>query len=393
MPHLLRAYWYFVVRGTFVLATAISLGACTQAQNIHDTPTVQAQPCINCHAQAYVSAKNPVHVGMLPETCNTCHSTRAWIPSTLGAGVDGGVASHPWFPLVNKHANVACATCHTVGYKKGDTPTACVGCHQAAYDMTMKPAHKGVFPTACANCHSDSGWVPATPTGSIDHHWFPLANKHATAACASCHTKGYQLGDTPTDCVGCHKMNYDAAMNPSHASLPTTCNTCHDDASWFPSTYIHPWPLSGKHWTTPCVSCHTGTPPRYANTPTACAGCHAADFQRAVMMFPVHSGYPMTCDGCHSTTLWTGASGGTHPEARFPIKTGSHSNVAIACADCHIAALGSPVMGQNTDCVHCHIGAHQRPAMDAAHARLNVAGYPGPNAASPNFCFSCHPKG
>jgi len=91
--------------------------------------------------------------------------------------------------------------------------------------------------------------------------------------------------------------------------------------------------------------------------------------------------------------VWTGASGGAHPEANFPIKTGSHSNAAIACADCHIATLGSPVKGQNTDCVDCHIGAHQRPSMDVTHASLKVPNYPGPNAASPNFCLGCHAKG
>jgi len=182
-------------------------------------------------------------------------------------------------------------------------------------------------------------------------------------------------------------------MNPPHASLPTTCKTCHDNTGWSPSTYVHPWALSGTHATTPCVSCHTGTPPRYANTPTECGNCHAADFQKAVTMFPAHAMYPMTCADCHTTTVWTGASGGAHPEANFPIKTGSHSNAAIACADCHIATLGSPVKGQNTDCVNCHLGAHQRPSMDVTHASLKVPNYPGANAAFPNFCLSCHAKG
>jgi hypothetical protein len=466
MRSMSHRFGHFFLVVACMLAAGIAAGACSQPRDLHETPEVRAQPCVNCHAQAFVSAMNPKHVGVFPETCNNCHNTKKWVPATpsSGAGFDhtwfpllnkhasvacagchtkgyqkgdtpsdcvgchqkdydgatnpshmgfptacatchndagwrpatvagSNIAAHPWFPLVNKHANVACAACHTKGYKLGDTPTDCVGCHKMNYDNATNPSHMG-FPTACASCHNDMGWAPAMATNAagFNHTWFPLVNKHANVACASCHTKGYKAGDTPTDCVGCHKMNYDAATKPPHAGLPTMCGGCHNDLGWSPSTFAHPWPLTGKHTTTPCVSCHTGTPPRWAGTPTACAGCHAADFQRAVSMFPAHSMYPMTCADCHSTTVWTGASGGTHPEANFPIMTGSHSK-GVACADCHIASLGSPVKGANTDCIHCHLGAHQQPAIDTIHTMLNVANYPGPNASSPNFCLSCHPKG
>jgi hypothetical protein len=237
------------------------------------------------------------------------------------------------------------------------------------------------------------GWSPAVPSGTVTvaHPWFPLVNKHANVACATCHTKGYQPGDTPKDCVGCHQTNYDTAMTPPHAGLPTMCASCHNDLGWSPSTFVHPWTLDGKHATTPCVNCHTGTPPRYPGTPTACVGCHLADYRGST--FPGHNTFPQTCADCHSTTVWTGASGGAHPEANFPITTGSHSNAGIICTDCHVAALGSPAKGANTDCIHCHLGAHQRASMDTTHKTLNVANYPGPNAAAINFCLGCHPTG
>jgi hypothetical protein len=462
-------YWHLLLLTACVLAAIAATGACTRPENIHDQPDVRAQPCINCHAQAFVSTTNPAHVGVFPETCDGCHNTHAWIPAapTNASGFDhhwfplhnkhaaaackdchtkgyqmgdtptdcvgchqkdfdgamnpshvgfpttcdtchndagwrpalvagASVASHPWFPLVNKHANVACASCHTKGYQMGDTPSDCAGCHQKDYDGTNNPAHAAVgFPTTCAGCHNDMGWTPAMATAGagFDHKWFPLANKHASVACVSCHTKSYKPGDTPTACAGCHQMAYDTAMNPPHAGLPTMCESCHNDMGWMPSTFVHPWTLDGKHATTPCVSCHTGTPARWAGTPTACAGCHGADFQTAVSMIPAHAMYPMTCANCHSTTAWTGASGGAHPEANFPITTGSHSNPGITCSDCHIASLGSPVKGANCDCIHCHLGAHQQPAIDTTHAMKNVANYPGPNASMPNFCLSCHPTG
>jgi hypothetical protein len=313
MSTLSRVLGHFLLASACFVAAALAVAGCTKAQDIHETPEVKGQPCINCHAPAFVSAASPKHVGVFPETCGSCHNTQKWIP--------------------------------------------------------------------------------ATPSGSlVDHPWFPLANKHASVTCAACHTKGYRQGDTPKDCAGCHQNAYDTAMNPPHAGLPTTCSGCHSDMGWQPSSFVHPWTLDGKHATTPCASCHTGTPPRYPGTPTACAGCHSADFQTAVGKVSGHSAFAQTCADCHSTTAWTGASGGAHPEANFPIMTGSHSK-GIACADCHIASRGSPVAGQNTDCIHCHLGAHNQPAIDTVHTNLNVAGYPGPNASSPNFCLPCHKKG
>ncbi|MGH7298272.1 MAG: hypothetical protein ACRELB_25255, partial [Polyangiaceae bacterium] len=115
----------------------------------------------------------------------------------------------------------------------------------------------------------------------------------------------------------------------------------------------------------------------------ACFDCHATAYDE--VQTPVHAGvYPTTCSDCHSTNGWSPAAGG-HPEAKFPITTGSHANAAIGCGDCHIASLGSDVGGQNTDCVHCHIGAHNTPAIDAVHA--SVSGYPGSTPTSPPSCL------
>jgi hypothetical protein len=122
-----------------------------------------------------------------------------------------------------------------------------------------------------------------------------------------------------------------------------------------------------------------------------CFDCHATAY--ALAQAPKHAGvYPTTCGDCHATNAWIPASTG-HPESKFPITTGSHANKAIGCGDCHIASRGSDVMGANCDCVHCHIGAHQTPAIDAAHA--GIAGYAGSMPTSPPSCLNrgCHPSG
>ena len=123
----------------------------------------------------------------------------------------------------------------------------------------------------------------------------------------------------------------------------------------------------------------------------ACYDCHSSAYQLA--QTPKHAGVlPTTCAGCHSTSGWIPASAG-HPESKFPIASGSHANKAIGCADCHIASRGSDVGGQNCDCVHCHIGAHDAPAIDAVHT--GVAGYAGSMPTSPPSCLKsgCHPSG
>jgi hypothetical protein len=123
----------------------------------------------------------------------------------------------------------------------------------------------------------------------------------------------------------------------------------------------------------------------------ACYDCHSTAYQ--IVQTPVHVGVmPTTCADCHSTNAWIPAAGG-HPEDKFPITTGSHANPAIGCSDCHIASLGADTGGQNTDCVHCHLGAHNTPAIDSAHT--GVANYPGSAPTSPPSCLNagCHPSG
>lgn len=124
----------------------------------------------------------------------------------------------------------------------------------------------------------------------------------------------------------------------------------------------------------------------------ACYDCHSTAYE--LVQNPKHVGvFPVTCAECHSTRAWLPASSG-HPEGNFPITSGSHSNKAIGCADCHIASLGPDTGGHNCDCTHCHIGAHMTPAIDAVHSV--VTGYTGSNSTTtPPSCLNvgCHPSG
>jgi hypothetical protein len=92
----------------------------------------------------------------------------------------------------------------------------------------------------------------------------------------------------------------------------------------------------------------------------------------------------------HTTTAWTPAVGGNHPESAFPILSGPHSKYQNDCVSCHNPDLGSSVDGENADCVGCHDGNHTRAKMDPKHDE--EPDYPQ-GAAPPNFCLDCHPAG
>jgi len=263
----------------------------------------------------------------------------------------------------------------------------CISCHEAERKSAIAPPHE-TLPATCQDCHSEDHWVPAEL--AFDHPW-PLEGAHAQALCASCHVGDppvYQA--TPRLCVGCHQADYDNSPAPGHDAFPTTCQDCHSTEQWVPalSTLDHPWPLEGAHAQAACQSCHIGNPPVYQGTPTLCVVCHQADYDSSP--YPGHSDFPTTCEGCHTTAAWTPATGGAHPENAFPIQSGAHSRYQNDCAWCHNATLGSPVGGENADCVGCHTGEHTRARMDNTHG--DVRNYPS-GAAPPNFCLDCHSDG
>jgi Cytochrome c7 and related cytochrome c/Doubled CXXCH motif (Paired_CXXCH_1) len=190
-----------------------------------------------------------------------------------------------------------------------------------------------------------------------------------------------------SDCIACHRPDYEAAKTPLHMNLyPKQCGSCHDNARWAPARFQHPFPLDGQHALTACWQCHVGNPPVFAGTSKDCASCHAGKFESST--FPGHSSFQQTCRDCHSTSAWKPATG-PHPEAKFPISTGVHQG--YGCLDCHDSTRGVN-SAANTNCVGCHDGVHERAVLDPIHQALGLSDYPT-GVQAPNFCLSCHPSG
>jgi hypothetical protein len=349
------------------------LHAFATCQSCHgDPPTYAGTPtdCVSCHRTDYDASPFPGH-DSFPTTCADCHNHLGWRPATF---------VHSW-PITGAHTSAVCSDCHTGSPPRyAGTPTNCVGCHRSDYDRaaTAVSGHSS-YSTTCTDCHSNTAWRPS----SFTHPW-PLIGAHETTECSGCHTgTPPRYAGTPEDCVDCHRADYDGATFPGHDTYPTTCGDCHTPHTWLGASFTHPFPLTGAHSTTPCESCHTGSPPRYAGTPTHCVDCHRGDYDTSP--YPAHYSFDTTCTDCHTNVGWTPATNGNHPDRAFRISSGRHDK---PCLDCHDTSLGDWWGGLNTNCTGCH--EHDRTREDSRHR--GRSGYPtGP--APPNFCLDCHPDG
>lgn len=257
----------------------------------------------------------------------------------------------------------------------------CVTCHLSEALSATQPPHVGRMAMECGDCHDEELWRPASGFDHDEH--FELEGAHIRASCTSCHTTGFESGQTPTTCIGCHERDYQASTFPGHDAFATTCGDCHGQDGWKPAVggdHDQFFPLEGKHVGVECASCHTNGYSVGA-TPTACVGCHQDDYDGSP--YPGHADFPTTCQDCHTTSGWTPASGGAHPEDAFPITTGKHDEVE--CLECHDTSLG-PMGAGNTDCVQCH----SRAKWDPEHE--DESGYPTGDAPA-NFCLDCHEDG
>jgi nitrate/TMAO reductase-like tetraheme cytochrome c subunit len=227
--------------------------------------------CYMCHQADFQKPTIPNHVaGNFAQTCDQCHSTTVWTPSTFNH------ANTP-FPLVGAHQAVLCANCHVNNVYAG-LHQNCIDCHQTNFNTATNPNHvAGNFSTTCTTCHSMTAWSPA----SFDHSTtkLPLTGAHTSVQCQTCHTNGnYQL--VYTNCYQCHAANFTGATTPvPHTGFSTDCSACHTtNPGWTPSIYSHTnavprFPQDNRHRSAACTKCHQNV----TNYTIACcqsSGCH-----------------------------------------------------------------------------------------------------------------------
>ncbi|MFZ0427717.1 MAG: cytochrome c3 family protein, partial [Acidobacteriota bacterium] len=168
------------------------------------------------------------------------------------------------------------------------------------FDAATEPNHvEAGFPTGCVTCHGDQAttWEGA----EFDHSSFPLQGRHQTAACADCHTNGVYQG-LASDCVSCHRREYDQTTDPNHAAagFPTDCTTCHGTqaTTWEGAQFDHSsFPInSGAHRGLACSDCHLSS--NYLQF--SCIDCHEHDRASTDRHHREVGGYVYESQACYS---------------------------------------------------------------------------------------------
>jgi Cytochrome c7 and related cytochrome c len=400
---------------TFPLTGAHRTVACAKCHTTANFTGVKFGSCTDCHQSPHPPA--------MSRTCATCHTTATWKTRTFDH-------SKTAFPLVGKHATVACDACHKSSPLKVKPPSStCAACHS--------DPHRGEFKQDCKACHSEAGFAAAT----FDHQaatGFVLTGGHGELACRACHTtlspatvplatKVDDFRGLKTPCAACHQ-------DPHAGELGVTCDTCHTARTFDVTSFVHPRAkalFAGRHATLACSACHTPVasgaprpaaptrvaPPagpaplvraqplaiRFTATPTTCVACH-----RDVHLGQVGS----DCQTCHSVAAARFSPDRfSHDATSFPL-TGAH--VALACVKCHQTATvafpagrgtATRLAGLGTTCQSCHADPHLgqvTQACDSCHTtRTFDVGHYTHRQPSRDFfvgrhltatCAACHKK-
>ena len=234
--------------------------------------SVAGSACASCHSAATGAGKPAGHLATT-DSCQSCHSTIAWLPVVrvdhsqvrgTCASCHNGVSA-PGKPAKHLPTSAACESCHTTNAwtparfdHAAVTPGTCVSCHNSVRAIGLPRAH---IPTtqSCDACHGTLGWKPA----KVDHSAF-------TSGCATCHNNAGAVG-----------------IPAGHLRVSRDCSSCHSYPDWGVVRFRHTSAsYPGNHRTTlACSACHTSETeavpyPSPASAGT-CAACHAKDFKPA----------------------------------------------------------------------------------------------------------------
>jgi hypothetical protein len=192
----------FPLKGAHV---TVKCDACHTGDDIHQEKL--GTTCMACHR------KDDRHEAQLGPRCEQCHSQDSW---RRVASFDHDLKR---FPLIGRHAIVACEECHfSLRYKEASL--TCASCHQDDH-------HEGRLTPNCALCHNPNGWA----LWRFDHDTqtrYRLTGKHRGLTCQSCHvTKQVTKITLATNCSSCHQKD-----DVHHGALGQNCERCHVTTSF-----------------------------------------------------------------------------------------------------------------------------------------------------------------
>jgi hypothetical protein len=390
-------------RTAFPLAGKHAAVACAKC---HTQPALDVKPraetCAACHADP--------HKGVFRQDCASCHTESGFEKATFDH-------STTRFPLVDKHAGLACAACHT-----GTTPpTAAPLARPPAPISPVGPAR----PSAPVRPIVSSPRPPgASPRGAQDF-------RGLSATCVSCHADVHR-GELGAACEQCHTARTFAVTSFAHAKprpffegehRTVACAKCHAPAPAASrgagpaapqprrGAAVEPAPRTGFTTTaTACASCHQDV--HLGQVGSRCESCHAVDgarfalvgFSHETTTFPLTGKHaPLLCDACHKKDT-----------RDFPAGRGTATRLTDIGAEC-VACHTDPHAGQLVvACQTCHTvqtfalsrythrnqralraffaGRHLSATCSACHkpTLINASRTPVPSYRTPTACVGCH---
>ncbi|MCX5741825.1 MAG: hypothetical protein NT062_04910 [Proteobacteria bacterium] len=300
--------------------------------------------CVQCHASP--------HDGQLFGTkkCQTCHS--AALKSLREVRFDH--KKDAGYALIGKHAQLACATCHTKALAKVKPAPGCENCHA----KDNKHGTRFAKLPACTTCHTQKAWKGPITFNHSANTGFALTAKHTTVKCRDCHR-----GKSPSDfekfeikngCMSCHR--HKVAHGGQYKN--NECLTCHQeggtktmrkDALEVYHGETSKFPLRNGHANVKCTLCHVNDV--YEGTPRECGvSCHEDSLHKGSL--------GQECSRCHEPGKWPAVRFDHTADTKWPLK-GKH--VAVSdCAACHPsrAYQGTPTTCGSAGC-HQKDDVHQ----------------------------------
>lgn len=285
--------------------------------------------CVECHK------KDDKHKGNFGVKCESCHVEKEW------KEIQFDHDKRTKYPLLGKHKQIKCNSCHKGDLFKDKLQTNCASCHQKEDEK----AHKGKMGQKCESCHTERDWKEIL----FDHDKktkFPLLGKHKEVKCSGCH-KGDPVKDKgmKTTCITCHQKDDDKIHK---GKFGIKCESCHVEREWKEIKFDHDkqtkYPLLGKHKQAKCSGCHKGDIYKDKITATNCYSCHQKDDDK------IHKGkFGTKCESCHVERDWKEVLFDHNKKTKYPLM-GKHKDVK--CSKCHQGDLYKDKL--QTNCLSCH---------------------------------------
>ena len=332
--------------------------------------------CLDCHIEIkeLIAGKRGYHASREVEgkNCFSCHSDHHGKTFKI-VNFDKDKFDHKNadYELLGKHKEQECTACHKpefIKVKKSQKKEAsylgletnCLSCHEDFHQNTLS--------SNCSSCHNFYTFKPAP---GFDHQKtkFPLNGKHTKVDCTKCHplvekngSKFRYSGIKFNNCTNCHRDVHDNKFGQD-------CRKCHNEESFHKiiglNTFDHSktnYPLTGKHQSINCASCHKGNYTLPINH-EHCSDCHA-DFHKNQF---AKDGKSPDCLNCHSIEGFSKIlySVEKHNKTSFKLE-GKHSTAL--CSSCHKKSGAWEFNKIGKVCIDCHTDYHRNEFAKAGYS-------------------------